>query len=216
MSENTIEHEEFAGKKNLGGVAVKVAKFKINPLIKDEGNKLETTSNDQKNANLMVQIAESRGWKEIAVDGSEIFRKEVWEAAAERGISVRGYIPKEEEKEEMFKKLTPAERRAVEPENKPEKQKEKKSEQPQQESGNPPGEIYTKTAGIMAVERIIELKIAEDNLNSEEKEVVRDRVKQNITYTVSQGKPVEIDLIEPVQEEKPYSKKADEMELTIS
>lgn len=80
--------------------------------FEDKGNKLETASNSESIAESMVRIAQARGWDEIKVSGSEIFRREAWLEAASRGMSVKGYLPSEQDKAELAKRA---------PENKIEK-----------------------------------------------------------------------------------------------
>jgi hypothetical protein len=72
--------------------------------FEDKGNKLETRSNSAQTASNMVQIAEARGWDEIKVTGSETFRREVWLAAASRGMHVKGYSPSDENLAELGKR----------------------------------------------------------------------------------------------------------------
>lgn len=72
--------------------------------FEDKGNKLETKSNSEHIADSMVRIAEARGWDEIKVSGSEIFRREVWLRAASRGMHIKGYSPTEQDKAELAKK----------------------------------------------------------------------------------------------------------------
>lgn len=47
----------------------------------------------------MAHIAESRGWKEMEVTGTEKFRQAAYVEAAARGISVRGYEPSAKDKD---------------------------------------------------------------------------------------------------------------------
>ncbi|KWF77590.1 hypothetical protein WL93_26625 [Burkholderia diffusa] len=65
--------------------------------FEDKGNKLETRSNSEQVAENLVRIAESRGWDEIKVSGSETFRREAWLEAAARGMHVKGYTPSDED-----------------------------------------------------------------------------------------------------------------------
>ena len=72
--------------------------------FEDKGNKLETRSNSEHIAESMVRIAEARGWDEIKVSGSEVFRREVWLEAASRGMQVNGYRPSEQDKAQLAKR----------------------------------------------------------------------------------------------------------------
>jgi hypothetical protein len=82
--------------------------------FEDKGNKLETKSNSEAIAGSMVRIAETRGWDEIKVSGSETFRKEVWLEAASRGMHVKGYSPSEQDRVELAKRIGQAEANKVE------------------------------------------------------------------------------------------------------
>jgi len=73
--------------------------------FEDKGNKLETRSNSEHIAESMVRIAEARGWDEIKVSGSEVFRREVWLEAASRGMQVNGYTPSEQDKAQLAKRI---------------------------------------------------------------------------------------------------------------
>jgi len=44
-------------------------------------------------ATAMVELAQSRGWSALRVQGSKEFRRLVWAAAAQRGLAVEGYSP---------------------------------------------------------------------------------------------------------------------------
>lgn len=73
--------------------------------FEDKGNKLETKSDSENIAKSLVRIAEARGWDEIKVSGSETFRKEVWLAAASRGMHVKGYTPTDQDKAALAKQV---------------------------------------------------------------------------------------------------------------
>jgi len=73
--------------------------------FEDKGNKLETNSNSETIAGSMVRIAEARGWDELKVSGSEAFRREVWLAAAARGMQVKGYTPTDMDKAALAKRM---------------------------------------------------------------------------------------------------------------
>lgn len=71
----------------------------------DKGARLQTKLSNAQVAGSMVDIAESRGWTEIQVKGTQDFRREAWLEAASRGLEVRGYKPREEDLARL-KKLT--------------------------------------------------------------------------------------------------------------
>lgn len=63
----------------------------------DKGARLQTKLSNAQVAGSMVDIAESRGWTEIQLKGTQDFRREAWLEAASRGLEVRGYKPREED-----------------------------------------------------------------------------------------------------------------------
>ncbi len=71
----------------------------------DKGARLQTKLSNAQVAGSMVDIAESRGWTEIQVKGTQDFRREAWLEAASRGLEVRGYKPRDEDLARL-KKLT--------------------------------------------------------------------------------------------------------------
>ncbi|MDE0877290.1 MAG: hypothetical protein OSB00_01315 [Sphingomonas bacterium] len=71
------------------------------PAFRDKGDRLIADNNSRDLIRDMVDIAEHRGWDRITVSGSEEFRREVWRAAALRGIDVDGYKPKPREVQEI-------------------------------------------------------------------------------------------------------------------
>jgi putative DNA primase/helicase len=72
----------------------------------DRGARLITPSENKEVVKSLIAIAESRGWKDITVSGSERFRKEAWGAASALGLKVRGYTPTEFERALFARKLS--------------------------------------------------------------------------------------------------------------
>jgi len=63
--------------------------------FKDHGRKLTTKSENSEVVKSLVAIAQSRGWEQISIGGTERFRREAWFAAQAAGLTVRGYEPTE-------------------------------------------------------------------------------------------------------------------------
>ncbi|MRK19074.1 LPD7 domain-containing protein [Pseudomonas sp. JG-B] len=82
----------------------------------DAGSRLETNSNSPEMAKDFVRIAESRGWSELRVSGSEQFRSEVWKEATSRGLDVKGYQASELDKKEAAERAGNAAPRVIRPE----------------------------------------------------------------------------------------------------
>jgi hypothetical protein len=87
------------------------------PAFEDKGDKLETKSDSKEVAGALVRIAQSRGWDEIKVSGSEDFRKEVWLQAAAQGVPVKGYTPTEQDKVELAMRTREAQSNRIDKDN---------------------------------------------------------------------------------------------------
>ena len=75
------------------------------PAFKDQGRKLTTASENTQLVHSLIEIAQSRGWTEVTVTGTERFRQEAWRQARMAGLSVRGYRPSEEERAQVIRAL---------------------------------------------------------------------------------------------------------------
>jgi putative DNA primase/helicase len=67
----------------------------------DRGKRLTTASENTEVIRSLVAIARARGWDDIAVSGTERFRKEAWFEAKLAGLKVRGYRATEFEQERL-------------------------------------------------------------------------------------------------------------------
>ena len=75
------------------------------PAFKDLGRKLTTTSENTQLVHSLIKIAQSRGWTEVMVTGTDRFRQQAWRQARLAGLSVRGYRPSEEERAQLIRAL---------------------------------------------------------------------------------------------------------------
>lgn len=71
----------------------------------DRGRRLTTPSENTEVIKSLVTIAQTRGWTEISVRGTERFRKEAWFAARMVGLEVRGFRPSEFEQGRLIRAL---------------------------------------------------------------------------------------------------------------
>jgi hypothetical protein len=71
--------------------------------FKDRGNRLSTRLENTEVIRDLVAIAQERGWNDIALSGTERFRKEAWQQAQLAGLSVRGYRPSELERAQLVR-----------------------------------------------------------------------------------------------------------------
>ena len=77
----------------------------------DRGDRLTTQSENTEVIRSLITIAQSRGWGEVRVRGSERFRREAWAAAQSAGIEIRGYKASEFEQSRLARTI--AERSAA-------------------------------------------------------------------------------------------------------
>jgi hypothetical protein len=75
------------------------------PAFKDLGRKLTTASENTQLVHSLIEIAQSRGWTEVTMTGTDRFRQEAWRQARLAGLSVRGYRPSEEERAQVIRAL---------------------------------------------------------------------------------------------------------------
>lgn len=61
--------------------------------FRDRGRRLTTGSENTEVVRTLIEIAQTRGWGEIVVEGSERFRREAWRQARLATLEVRGYRP---------------------------------------------------------------------------------------------------------------------------
>jgi len=75
------------------------------PAFRDHGRRLTTGSENTEVVRSLVEIARTRGWEEITVDGTERFRREAWRQGRLAGLDVRGYKPSAPERAAMVRSL---------------------------------------------------------------------------------------------------------------
>ena len=73
------------------------------PAFRDHGRRLSTASENTEVIHSLIEIARSRGWQEISVDGTERFRQEAWRQGRLAGLAVRGYNPSLDERSEVIR-----------------------------------------------------------------------------------------------------------------
>ena len=69
--------------------------------FKDRGSRLSTRLENTEVIRDLVAIAKEREWNDIALSGTERFRREAWREAELAGLSVRGYRPSELERAQL-------------------------------------------------------------------------------------------------------------------
>ena len=178
--------------------------------FQDKGNRLETRSDSEQVAESLVRIAEARGWDEIKVAGTETFRKEVWMEAASRGMHIKGYTPSEQDKAELAKRsndstltgssVNGATFRGREILAQPaspvaESKSQAMANSFANESAVDAVRKHPELAGAVAATAAIEKRAQADGLTSEQQQVLKARVRQNIMNSIEAGtlpKPIEI------------------------
>jgi putative DNA primase/helicase len=75
------------------------------PAFRDRGRRLTTASENTQVIHSLIEIAQSRGWTQVTVTGTERFRQQAWQQARLAGLEVRGYRPSEEERAQLIRAL---------------------------------------------------------------------------------------------------------------
>lgn len=70
-------------------------KSQMNIAFEDRKDSLNTSRQDEKTINAMLDLAESKNWSSIKLKGTEEFKQKAWLEASLRGIEVKGYKPSE-------------------------------------------------------------------------------------------------------------------------
>lgn len=65
----------------------------------DAGKSLATQLEDKATIRAMIEVASAKNWKEVTVSGSDDFRRNAWLEARIKGLDVKGYEPREADKE---------------------------------------------------------------------------------------------------------------------
>jgi hypothetical protein len=183
------------------------------PAFEDKGSKLETGSDSEAVAESMVRIAQARGWEEIKVSGSEVFRKEVWLEAASRGMHVKGYSPEPEDElklEVRMRNNKPDPVRQIESSKAPPTALEddattaftkssvarRRAETFADEPAQQAVKKHTVLAGAVAAMSAIEKKVEADGLDNRQRAVVMARVRQNVVESIERDETPQVNLRE--------------------
>lgn len=70
--------------------------------FEDSGQRISTMHDDREVARSMIDLAEAKDWHSIKLKGSEDFKREAWLEASLRGMQVRGFRPKENDKARLY------------------------------------------------------------------------------------------------------------------
>lgn len=73
--------------------------------FRDHGKRLTTASENTEVIHSLIDIARTRGWEEITVDGTKTFRQEAWRQGRLAGLDVRGYRPTKGERAAVVRAL---------------------------------------------------------------------------------------------------------------
>lgn len=69
------------------------------PMFRDEGKRLVTRQAYPDTVADMMKIARHRGWDQVRVTGDEAFRREAWIQGQAQGLKVRGYKPRDRDRQ---------------------------------------------------------------------------------------------------------------------
>ena len=76
------------------------------PMFKDEGKRLVTGQAYPDAVADMLKIAQHRGWTQVRVSGDEAFRREAWVQGSTLGLDVKGYQPRDRDRQAAGDKPT--------------------------------------------------------------------------------------------------------------
>lgn len=76
-------------------------KDQVNIAFEDRNKSLHTSRQDDKTIYAMLDMAQSKGWSDIKLKGTEEFKQKAWLEASLRGIGVKGYEPNEKDLAEL-------------------------------------------------------------------------------------------------------------------
>jgi len=68
------------------------------PKFTDEGPRLATGGEDRGTAADMVTVAIAKGWQQVTLKGTEVFRRNMWMEATLAGMKTRGFEPQEQDR----------------------------------------------------------------------------------------------------------------------
>lgn len=69
------------------------------PAFRDQGRRLTTDRPYPDTIADMLRVAQHRGWTRLKVDGDDTFRREVWIQARAMGLEVKGYRPRQRDRQ---------------------------------------------------------------------------------------------------------------------
>lgn len=155
----------------------------------DSGKKLKTRMDGEAITDTMINIAKERGWTEIKVTGSESFKKDVWKNASEQGIAVKGYTPSRAEVAALEAKGVeiPKQGQDSKPEKAVQTAKEKAAEALQNHSSAEAVKNHPELAPYVAAISAVEKKLNSENLSTENKNAILERVRQNAVNSYNEG-----------------------------
>ncbi|MBX9617162.1 MAG: hypothetical protein K2X25_16335 [Caulobacteraceae bacterium] len=71
----------------------------VDPMFSDEGKRLVTRQAYPEAVADMLKVAQHRGWTQVRVSGDETFRREAWVQARALGLDVKGYQPRDRDRQ---------------------------------------------------------------------------------------------------------------------
>jgi len=78
----------------------------VDPMFRDEGKRLVTRQAYPDAVADMLKVAQHRGWKQVRVSGDETFRRDAWVQARGLGLEVKGYQPRDRDRQAAGDKVT--------------------------------------------------------------------------------------------------------------
>jgi Large polyvalent protein-associated domain 7 len=78
--------------------------------FRDHGRRLSTPLENLEVILVLIAVARDRDWREIAVEGTEVFKRDAWRQGRLAGLEVRGYRPSAAEHADVIRALADVER----------------------------------------------------------------------------------------------------------
>lgn len=169
--------------------------------IVDRSDRLESKRSDDQAAQEMVDRASSRGWSELKVEGSEHFKAEVFQRAAERGMEVKGYAASDQERREADQARDRADKEEA----------ARRKAEAFRSNEREAAKRYPELAGAVAAVAAIERKVEADRLSAEQRAYVMQRVREAAAAGIAAGHTtsVEVQQRQAIRQVEPQQRKAE-------
>ncbi|WP_156902210.1 LPD7 domain-containing protein [Azohydromonas australica] len=155
----------------------------------DRGSKLATDRNEADVARGIVDLAQAKGWKALALAGTEDFRRNVWREAAARGLPASGYTPTKADQEWVAARQGAHQANTV---------ARTDAQQPAQQPAQRPAQAVASTAGDTPrqgatkeqVMNAMRAGLRDLNMDKASSDRIMERLSVRLDGLLAQGKPL--------------------------